>query len=361
MDKFVEENSVLKPSIIDKRRNTETIFSENGSFCEFKSNGKNPNEQRRHTIIPVGKKTELFEAETKLMVLEFLQRTTLRSKALTKRLRENIQDAPGGIDTFERKKDIFDEFFQQRDNDQENMTETSLYSSNTSTAKSSSSCSSSSSFTKDRDYAETIKSSTTIDGNEEKTTEVTITENKNEEQIKACEKRAFRKNRKISTEKAKTVAIGEYQRQLVVDEINTENTSTSSFSTTDQAPHKYKRSSSDLTQMQYSAMKKKMKEMQLPLIKWLTEHVKIEEINEEVTDDSDGDDPAGDCDSAHLKTNTSKVLVDEELIIPEFESTNYEVPHGHLPPDVLDDLTEVTPITESKPKKKKNRLKTNLR
>ena len=199
---FTVEDDVSK--YLSKRRHTERIpdglspfrcRQNNHSYGNRNGGTKNDKNcrctQRRHTLVPGVSEVELFEKETKLIVLEFLQVSTPR---LDTKSRCSIGET----------RDVF------------------------------------------------IR--------EHKTS------NEDEEIEQKSNKRAVKRQRKVS--KSKTVTLGEADRK----EINEYQV---------KERKKFKRSSSEMTSLQYSMMRRKFQEMQSPIIQWLKDH--IEEESEDVS------------------------------------------------------------------------------
>lgn len=230
-----KDNEHLKPSF-DKRRNTDEGFFLCSSF------NKDLLQQRRHTIVSGATKKELLEKETKLIVLEFLQKNTPRNEALTYRL-ECEKKSPQ-LNTLKSPHENYktEEMVQQ-------------------SSSGSIPCCGENSVIGCIDETKAVDWSVKEKNN--KKSETSLGSGKG-----ACKKRAMRKQRKISAEKAKTITIGESERKKIVDELRSNRCEDSQ-----KKRGRYRRSSSDVTHV---TMKRKCKEMQAPLIKWLNEHVRVE-------------------------------------------------------------------------------------
>ena len=234
IDDYVEPADTIREKLktkLNQRRNTEKLYrsplltasSNNNNNYNLKNNEE---QQRRHTIVVSASKSELFQKETKLIVLEFLQKETPRNEALTHRLRFDNVSTP---------------VLPKCNEEQENEITTEIINKN----------------------VETLNNDEGI--------------NENKSVIKStCKKRVSKKQRKISTAKSKTVTIGENERKQIMEELHKADST--------EKRRKFKRSSSDLTKTQYKAMTKKFKAMQTPIIKWLATHVKTEKEDEHHVD-----------------------------------------------------------------------------
>lgn len=260
---------------LSKRRHTERIpdglspfrcRQNNHSYGNRDNGGKKSDKdcrcsKRRHTLVPGVSEVELFEKETKLIVLEFLQVSTPRLLNAKSPGRDIPESLPEG-----EVKTVF-------------------------------------------------------------VVEEKLCVEEHQKCAQQSNKREVKRQRKVS--KSKTVTLGENDRK----EIN-------EYQIKEQRK-KFKRSTSDMTSLQYSMMRRKFQQMQSPIIQWLKDHI------EEETDDDDN------VSITHIPEKKNVVIEDEisNLEINELES----IPEN----TIIDDSSPTTDDDEEPPPRSK-RYKNNV-